>query len=61
MNVEKKIKNMLQKKSRSVFEGFEGGPFEHTLKRSRAWVTIEGQCIILQIFLRTKMFDLFFK
>ena len=30
MNAEKKIKNIFQKKSLSVFEGFEGGPFEHT-------------------------------
>ena len=29
MNVEKK-KNFLRKKSHSVFEGFKGGPFEHT-------------------------------
>ena len=32
MNVEEKKlkKNILQKKSHSVFKGFKGGPFEHT-------------------------------
>ena len=30
-----------------------------SMKRRRARVTIEGQCVLLQIYLRIKMFDFF--